>query len=124
MRTASSLIPALALIVGATAPAYAAQPDATTLGRWCSQYQRTVDGAVLEPNEAIEAASCLAYVRGVVDAQYSYTQHGGRRPWCLPDGGVRLDEVTALVAGEPVNPGVSMIEFLDAALTGAYPCQR
>lgn len=102
MRTAlilsRTVVPALALTVAVIAPAHAAQPNASTLGRWCSQYQRTVQGGVLEPNEAIEAASCLAYVRGVVDAQYSYTKNGGRRPWCLPDGGVKLDEVTAQVA--------------------------
>lgn len=116
--TAVMLLTALALPAGARA----AQPDAGTLSRWCSQHVRSLDGQVLEPNEAIEAASCLAYARGVLDAQAIYTRNGGRRPWCLPQGAVVLDDVARAAAKTPQNPAEAMIARLEAVLTGAYPC--
>lgn len=115
---------AVTLLAALTLPtaAHAAQPDAGTLARWCSQHVRSLDGQVLEPNEAIEAASCLAYARGVLDAQAIYTKNGGRRPWCLPQGAVVLDDVARAAAQTPPSPTEPMITRMETLLTGAYPC--
>jgi len=104
-------------------PAQADQPNAGTLSQWCTQHIRHVDGAVLEPNQAIEAASCLAYIRGALDSRAMYTRNGGRRAYCAPDSGIRLDDLARASAKSTAGSG-QMIDRLEAVLVEAFPCPR
>lgn len=120
--TARTLIGLAGLLV--TSGATATPPDASILVRWCSKYTRALDGGVLEPREAVEAASCHAYLRGVIDAHARHVQRGGKPAWCPPGGTVNLAELARLAAELQADADSSMIEALDTLLGTAHPCEN